>query len=200
MAAKKANRETKKAKKSPSKSSAKPAKKGTKKNAAKKPAKATPTAKKLAKKPAAKKTAPKKPAAKKAAPSKPAAKKPAKKTPAKAEPKNSGAVVRRDRAGHLDPAYKRDLLAKSGGNDRVERTTGFLGGRRRTKDALAERLAEEFVETVTSGEDEGEEVFNEEVPEDRGGPFVVTTLGTEVADDVDLSNPRGATREPFPRT
>ena len=41
--------------------------------------------------------------------------------------------------------------------------------------------------------------MNSDVPEDRGGPFVVTTGGEEFADDVDESNPEGATREPFPR-
>ena len=68
------------------------------------------------------------------------------------------------------------------------------------KDALSSELGEEFVETVTSGEDEGNELRDERVTEELGGPFTVTTGGTEFADGVDPSNPRRATREPFPRT
>ncbi len=75
----------------------------------------------------------------------------------------------------------------------------FLIGSRRD-DALAQELAEEVIEKMTSGEDSGIELrdaFNEE---EIGGPFVTTTWGQEVADDIDASNPRGSLREPFPRT
>ena len=75
----------------------------------------------------------------------------------------------------------------------------FLG-RARSKDALSEQLGEEVVETATSGEDEGEDVFNQSVPEDAGGPFVETTGSTEFAHGTDASNIKGATREPFPKT
>jgi hypothetical protein len=54
--------------------------------------------------------------------------------------------------------------------------------------------------TATSGEDEGEDVANQDVPEELGGPFVVTDADTEFAQGTDASNPRGAKREPFPRT
>jgi hypothetical protein len=43
------------------------------------------------------------------------------------------------------------------------------------KDTLAQELAEEFLISGTSGEDVAEEVFNGEVDEDLGGPFLVST-------------------------
>ena len=73
----------------------------------------------------------------------------------------------------------------------------FLGGKR---DDLAEQLGEEAVEKMTSGEDDGEDVANQEVAEETGGPFVVTSGGTEFASGTDASNPEGADREPFPTT
>jgi|SRR5882672_4293989 len=106
-------------------------------------------------------------------------------------------VRRFKRAGHLDPKYARDLLAQSGGPPEEERT--FLDGMR-TKDDLAEGLGEEFVEEVTSGENEGADLQDQEVTEERGGPFVVTTGETEFADGTDASNPKDAKREPFPRS
>jgi hypothetical protein len=61
-------------------------------------------------------------------------------------------------------------------------------------------LAEEVVGKATSGEDTGEDVANQDVDEEVGGPFVLTTAGTEFAEGTDASNPKGSRREPFPRT
>jgi len=69
-----------------------------------------------------------------------------------------------------------------------------------TQLALAEKLGEEVIETATSGEDEAEDVFNQIVTEENGGPFLETSGGTEFAHGTDASNIAGATREPFPRT
>lgn len=66
-------------------------------------------------------------------------------------------------------------------------------------DDLAEELGEEVVASATSGENSEEDRLQEEVDEDEGGPFVVTSGSEEFADDVDASNPVDATREPFPR-
>ena len=107
-------------------------------------------------------------------------------------------VRRRDGAGHLDPKYAKELRAL-GGRDDVGETTAFVQ-RPRSKDDLAEELGEEFVMTATSGEDEGEDVANQAVPEELGGPFVLTDANTEFAEGTDASNPKGAKREPFPRT
>ncbi len=106
---------------------------------------------------------------------------------------------RRDGAGHLDPAYEAALLAESGHARSPDEARAFLG-RARSSEALSEQLGEEFVETVTGAQDEGEEVFNQVVPEDSGGPFVETTGSTEFAHGTDASNIKGATREPFPKT
>jgi hypothetical protein len=197
--------------------SAKPAK-GRAGNAKAKSAKAKPGArskpnrKPTAKKLAAKKPAPSKVAAKKPAPKKIAAKKPGatKKVAAKKPTATKMSVVkkavpvstlngkpamkRRDATGHLDPAYAADLRARIEEGHPKDDDRGFA------KDALSDELGEEFVETVTSGEDEGTEIRDQDVTEELGGPFTVTTGGTEFARDVDESNPKGATREPFPRS
>jgi hypothetical protein len=149
-------------------------------------AKAKAKAKPVAKKKVAKKSAPKRVAAKpiaktKAAPSAPRAK----------------PIQRRDATGHLDPKYASDLRALTPPHE--DDTTAFLGGSR-SSDDLAEELGEEVVETATSGEYEAEEALNQTVPEDRGGPFVPSTAGAEFGNDDDESNPKDATREPFPTT
>jgi PAS domain S-box-containing protein len=181
--------------KKPAKKSA--AKKPAKKSAAKKPAK---KAAKPAKKPA-KKSAAKKPAKKAAKPAKKAAK-PAKKAAAKkpaqkAAPKKPR--VRRDATGHLDPSYAKDLRRLSKENLEHDDDRGFLIGERK-QDALAQELGQEFVETVTSGEDEGTELRDKLVSEELGGPFVTSTSGQEFDEEPDESNPVDATREPFPKT
>lgn len=171
----------------------------------------------MAKKKKAKKKAPakKKTAAKKKAPAK--NKKAAAKTKSKAAAKTKSKAAaktkpraaakkkappqkkRRDATGHLDPAYARDLRRRSKENEEHDDDRGFLIGKRQD-DALAQELGREFVETVTSGEDEGVEVRDELVAEEVGGPFVTTTRGQEVAEEPDESNPVDATREPFPKT
>ena len=57
-----------------------------------------------------------------------------------------------------------------------------------------------MVATATTGEYEAEDVREQDVPEEVGGPFVETTGGEEFAHGTDASNPKGASREPFPRT
>jgi hypothetical protein len=173
--------------------------------AAKKPAaKKAAAAKAPRKKSAARQAAPKKvlvPRKRKlAAPKKPVAKairkavRPAaaKKTTAVRAP-----IRRRDGSGHIEARYAKDLLEQSGA--READGAAFIGGSH-TNDDLAEELGEEAVETMTSGEDKGEDVADQDVPEERGGPFVVTAAGTEFADGIDASNPRNAKREPFPTT
>jgi hypothetical protein len=65
---------------------------------------------------------------------------------------------------------------------------------------LAEELGREFVEAVTSGQNDGVELRDQTVLEELGGPFVETTGGEEFDDQPDESNPIDALREPFPRT
>jgi len=179
MAARKKAHQAKKAKKSRRPVAAK-AVRSTKAKPSRKPA-----PKKSAKRPAPKVAVK---AAKKRAP-KAVARKPARKTAAKST------LRREDHAGHLDPKYARDLRRQSG---RPEAEPESFVGRPRSKDDLVEGLGEEFVQQATSAEYEGED--QQQVTEERGGPFVETSAGTEFAEGTDASNPKGSTREPFPRT
>jgi hypothetical protein len=175
------------------------AKKKTRTSASKKPTKKKAAPKKPAKKKAvAKKAAPKKPAKKKAAAKTPAKKKAAAKPPAKKKvvAATRKPIKRRDATGHLDPSYEHDLAR---GRQKPDDDRAFLVGER-ADEPLAQELGREFVETVTSGEDEGTELRDEFVAEEIGGPFVTTTRGQEVDEKPDASNPADATREPFPKT
>ncbi len=109
-------------------------------------------------------------------------------------------VHRRDGAGHLDPQYAATLRDKSREGRVRDADEAFIGRSGHTSDNLAEAMGETWVETATSGEDENEEVFNQDVPEDEGGPFVTTTAGQEFAEGTDASNPKRSKREAFPKT
>jgi hypothetical protein len=106
-------------------------------------------------------------------------------------------VQRRDNAGHINPKYAAELLEMSEPHEKDPRA--FLD-RPRSSDDLVEELGEEFVQEVTSAEYKAEDVLNQDVPEDVGGPFVETGGATEFAPGTDPSNPASATREPFPST
>lgn len=108
-------------------------------------------------------------------------------------------IRRRDTPGHIDPHYRAMLLRESGHSRDPDDALAFISGTR-SSDALAEQLGEEFVESATRGQDEGDDLFNQEVPEEEGGPFVESNAGTEFAPGTDASNIPGATREPFPKT
>jgi phosphatidylserine/phosphatidylglycerophosphate/cardiolipin synthase-like enzyme len=104
---------------------------------------------------------------------------------------------RRDPTGHLDPKYAADLRLRSLETARSDLDIAFLG-RARSSDSLAEVLGRGFVEAATTGEDRALDALNEGLPEDAGGPFVMTRGRDEFARGRDASNPKGATREPFP--
>jgi hypothetical protein len=113
--------------------------------------------------------------------------------------KHAPVVHRRDATGHLDPQYAADLLANSRAQAEPKQDAAFFSSAIR-RDPLAEELGEAFLRTATGGEDDEEEALDQIVPEESGGPFIETTGAIEYAHDTDASNPRGATREPFPRT
>lgn len=71
-------------------------------------------------------------------------------------------------------------------------------GSRRVRDDLAEELAEDFLSSATSAEKVYLQNRDSSVPEDDGGPFVVTRAKVEFARGTDKSNPKDALREPFP--
>jgi hypothetical protein len=82
----------------------------------------------------------------------------------------------------------------------------FLPTRRRISreaaptDPLAEDFGEEFVRTATSGQQAAQEVRNEQVTEERGGPLVETSTDTEFGSGTDPSNPADGDREAFPES
>jgi hypothetical protein len=109
-------------------------------------------------------------------------------------------VSRRDGSGHLNEKYAADLRARSreSAGDRDD-GRAFLRTSR-SRDGLAEELGEEAVSAMNSGEGQGDRMTDLEVEEERGGPFVPTSANREFASGTDRSNPRKATREPFPTT
>ena len=115
------------------------------------------------------------------------------------KPARSRVALRRDATGHLDPQYASALLAHRKEHSGSQESTGFRSSAIR-RDPLAEELGEAFIRTATGAEDAEADPLDEIVPEEIGGPFVETTSATEFAHDTDDSNPRGATREPFPKT
>jgi hypothetical protein len=180
-------------KKKASKAAAKKAPKATPKKASKAaPKKASKAAPKKATKAVAA-NAKKKPVAPKRAGSKA---RPAKKSAASKAP----VVHRRDATGHLDPQYAATLREKGSEGHTKDRDDAFIGRSGRSSDGLAEEMGEAWVESATSGEDANEAAFNQDVPEDEGGPFVTTTAGQEFAEGTDASNPETSEREPFPKT
>jgi len=66
------------------------------------------------------------------------------------------------------------------------------GGRPSGRDDLAELLAENFVESATRGNEAFEDDLERALPDEVGGPFVITDADEELADDVDASNPPDA--------
>ena len=109
-------------------------------------------------------------------------------------------IHRRDNSGHLDPKYAADLDARRKEGAGKDDNVAFLGGQSKSKDPLAEELGENFVKTAVSGEDSIDDDLDQVTDEESGGPFVETSGSTEFADGTDASNPKGAKREPFPKT
>jgi hypothetical protein len=123
---------------------------------------------------------------------------PKRRAPAKAAPaRRAKPLQRRDGTGHLNAKYESELHARS--EDRETDPVGFVA-RPRSGDDLVEELGEGYVASATSGEYEAEDTQNQDVTEEVGGPFVETSGKDEFAAGTDASNPKGASREPFPRT
>ena len=99
---------------------------------------------------------------------------------------------------HRLPPEKRHEVPEDEGIER-EGVKGRVFVEADTKDEEAQQLGEEFVRSVTSGEEAESEMEEEAQVEEQGGPFVITTAREEYAYDSDESNPPGTEREPFPR-
>jgi hypothetical protein len=61
------------------------------------------------------------------------------------------------------------------------------GGEARAADDLAEMIAEAYLESATSGEERGEELLNDLVAEELGGPFLEESLLDGAEYDVPLT-------------
>jgi hypothetical protein len=103
---------------------------------------------------------------------------------------------------HANGTHVRPLLAPHGPRQRSDDANAFMpdpeDGPARIRDDLAEDLAEDYLQAATQGM-EVEEIHDQVVPEEIGGPFVETTAADEFAHDTDEANPEDASREPLPR-
>jgi hypothetical protein len=88
----------------------------------------------------------------------------------------------------------------SGEDHTVDRA--FLRRSKSLRAPLANELGREAVMTMTTAEDQSDQLQDAtlENGDEIGGPFVPSTGDEEFAEGSDPSNPRGATREPFPVT
>jgi hypothetical protein len=66
------------------------------------------------------------------------------------------------------------------------------------EDSLAEELGEAAVESATSGDQAAENIRDEDLSEEEGGPFIVTSARREFAPGTDESNPEDAEPADFP--
>ena len=82
-------------------------------------------------------------------------------------------LQRRDATGHLNPQYAADLRKRSLESGDRDDAVAFVE-RPRSRDALAAALGEEFIEAATAGADLRLTEIDEGVPEEQGGPFVIT--------------------------
>jgi len=110
-----------------------------------------------------------------------------------------GSGPRRPASGHLDPEHAARLRRISRETNGTDADVGFVAGPR-SKDDLTERLGEEAVSSMTSGESQLADDWDRPVEEEDGGPFVETSASDEFAAGTDDSNTADATREPFPKT
>ena len=108
-------------------------------------------------------------------------------------------MMRRDGGGHLERRYAANLLARTRHSTPPVDEDAFLHGPR-SRDELAEKFGEGFVQAATSGEEVGPDSRDDVSGPDAGGAFVETTGISEFAAGVDASNPPDAMREPFPKT
>jgi hypothetical protein len=99
---------------------------------------------------------------------------------------------------HTKDFLQRARLHPGRGDDGEAFLPDPAGGPARSRDDLAQEVAEGFLASATSGEETGEDMANVEVPEEEGGPFIETSARDEFGFDPDPSNPEDAEAEPFP--
>lgn len=72
------------------------------------------------------------------------------------------------------------------------------GGVSYAGDELAQELVDEFLRSVTSGDDAGEEMMDHETPDECGGPFLIRSGRSIFVRGSDESNPVDGSREALP--
>ena len=109
-------------------------------------------------------------------------------------------MKRRHRSPGSAKARKRRAASLESSGPRAAFLPDPDDGPARTDEDLAEELAEEFVTQATSGGAAEEDIQDEIMPGEIGGPFVPSSAKEEFADGTDASNPRDAEPAPLPRT
>ena len=109
-------------------------------------------------------------------------------------------VVRRDPTGHLNPDYERELRALSGhsGHKKNLDPTAFINTPN-TRDEFAEAFGEGAVLAMTSGAEGEQQVFDQIVIEEWGGPFIMTPARAEFASGPDADDIPTAELSAFPK-
>jgi hypothetical protein len=165
--------------------------KKTKKRATK--TKARPTRKARPARSAAKARAKSKPAAR--AKARPAARAAPKARPVRATAKLAKAEL--DRLRREESALERDVENEEQRSTMSESPEYIAEA---MEDSLGEELGEASVASATSGDQADENIRDEDVSEEVGGPFVPTTAREEFARGTDASNPEDAEPAVFPTT
>ena len=83
-------------------------------------------------------------------------------------------------------------------NLKINRRTAQHSVKGMPDDELARERGEEYIRSVTGGGNAGDELLEEEVIEEHGGPFITTSAATEFADGTDGSNPEDAEPQASP--
>ena len=101
---------------------------------------------------------------------------------------------------------KTDILLVRSAGVRPDDGTAFLpdpfargrSGHVQSKDSLADELGQQYVSSVTSGEDVATEQSAARTSEELGGPFLVTSAQSEYGATVNEAHPPGGEREAVP--
>jgi len=108
-----------------------------------------------------------------------------------------GRVEHRDGAGHLAPSYEAELRATVESRGRNSEPLAFLRGMS-SADTDAEETGEEFVLTVTSGENGGRAADDQDDGERGAGPFAGINARAQFENDTEESDSPNPRRKTFP--
>ena len=107
------------------------------------------------------------------------------------------AAVNEDAKNHQRAVFFRHQIEKHPPHRDAD-AEAFISPTRVNDDDLSVELAKNFLIAVQEGREPMQELSDERPTEEEGGPFVMTSAGTEFAEGVDDSNPADAEAEAFP--